>query len=79
MMKWGMWSAQVTLTALVFGWLLRVSAWGGWHAWVAWVVLFVVTAWWEYIMVISWEHWTAIEMRDREQEKRERDAREHGT
>src|SRR5713101_2666705 len=61
MKGWMCW-AHVTLTALVLGKLLDVSSWGRWYAWVAWVGVFLVTAWWEYIVVMSWEYWTAIEV-----------------
>lgn len=61
MMKWGMWLAHVTITALVLGKALDASAWGGWLAWVVWAGIFAVTAWWEYIVVMSWEYWTKAE------------------
>ena len=37
--------------------------------------MFLVTGWWEYIVVMSWEHWTAIEVEEREREKREQEER----
>lgn len=72
-MKWVMWWAHVGLTGLVIGGLLDASGWSGWRAWAVWIAVFAVTAWWEYIVVMSWEHWTAIEAEDREREKRERE------
>ncbi len=57
-MKWSfaIWFNMIETSVLAE--LIRAAWWG-------WIGLFLLVAWWHYVIIHSWTYWTAIEERDR--------------